>query len=166
VNSVGRTRRVLAIDPGYGGTGWALFHDEKWHSCGIITAPKTVGDPDLNGRAHYITAQLHVICKRNAVGRVLIEMPAFFQSSGGQLAAGSGALVKLTFLVGYINAVLRRRRPQLVPVSQWKGNLPKHVVERRVKRILGEGTVERNKIKDHAMDAVGIGLWYFGYAMK
>ena len=44
-----------------------------------------------------------------------------------------------------------------VPVMQWKGNLPKAVVKKRVMEAFG-----LEKIPNHAADAAGIGLWVVG----
>ena len=71
------------------------------------------------------------ICKVAMVDLVGIEYPAFFNSAGGTMVAKKGDLLKLTFLVGIIYTYVRRHqgiKVLLVPVNEWKGQLPKEIV--------------------------------------
>ena len=98
---------------------------------------------------------------------VAYEMPTYFQAGKGQVAASSGALVKLVFLVGSINQALYETKyiscHQVTPI-QWKGQLPKDVAAKRIMRILGDDIpdVPGEPLNNHVIDAIGIGLYLLG----
>jgi hypothetical protein len=145
-------RRLLSIDPGLGGTGWALWTHAK--------APDAVGV-----RCEELANKLIFTVDEHAVMRdstfVYLEMP---QHMGGRkgIAAQAGSVYVLTFLVGYLAARLRPCQVIVVNPGEWKGQLPKDVVQRRIERIIGKRKCEDLGIKTHAWDAVGIGLHALG----
>lgn len=92
-----------------------------------------------------------------------LEWPAFFESPTGQASARSESLVKLACAVGWVAAYLDVRDIDntFVPVNQWKGQLTKPAVERRIKAILGADACK--EFTSHDWDAVGIGLYAKGF---
>ncbi len=96
------------------------------------------------------------------VKEIWCELPAFFESAGGMMVATKGDLIKLTFLTGMFAGIakLNRCRFHVVPVSAWKGQLPKEITRNRIQKLLG---TKACTWKDHNVwDAVGIGLWAKG----
>jgi hypothetical protein len=91
--------------------------------------------------------------------RVVSEYPAYF---GGQSVRGwaTGDLQKLTFLVGVLCGHFAESEFTEVTPGNWKGQLPKSVVIRRLQKRFGPGATQEWE-KD-AWDAVGIGLWKLG----
>ncbi|GAH42403.1 unnamed protein product [marine sediment metagenome] len=88
-------------------------------------------------------------------------------SAQGYAAASGDAYTKLCVSIGVIMDALDGLWPFakwiLVPVNEWKGQLPKPVVVRRVRQVLGKLEDEQGKtIATHAIDATGIGLWVKG----
>jgi hypothetical protein len=78
-----------------------------------------------------------------------------------QLGWAKGDLQKLCFLVGMLAGYFKTAR-SFTPVTpnEWKGQLPKQVVIRRlIKRFGATATADWQK---DAWDAVGIGLWKMG----
>ncbi|MFH1394918.1 MAG: hypothetical protein ABIH09_02040 [Candidatus Omnitrophota bacterium] len=143
------------IDAGISGTGYAIW-SENWkliHS-GIVTSREKSWDAKGKSIAERLKTILN---KEFPVAYVAIEMPAFFQSTGGQVTARSGALVKLSWFVGLLAGTLRDKGIRYVSVPEWKGSLPKDVVERRIKKIL-----PKVKMRSHSVDAIGIGLYLAG----
>lgn len=92
--------------------------------------------------------------------RVVLEMPRFYQSSGGLLCARAGSLIKLAMLTGSIYGKLKVIcEPTLIDSSIWKGQLPKNVAKRRTKKFLsGSEWVYRPK-NEHEWDALGLAVW-------
>ena len=82
-------------------------------------------------------------------------------SAKGQVAAESGALVKLSQTIGRITQILIDAgcKVELIEVAKWKGTLPKEVCERRIRRLLPRIP---EKQSNHAIDAIGIGLFKLG----
>lgn len=146
----------LTVDPGLAGTGWALW-DNKWEliQCGIVTSRKKLTD----GKMKDIALNLWDEVAFHPPTMVYIEQPQKFNSAKGDMVANRGDLVKLTRLVGFIEAFFQFRGAQteMVSIMKWKGQLSKRIVEDRVKRIL-----PKLKAESHAVDAVGIGLYLKG----
>ena len=161
-------RRLIAIDPGLGGTGWALWdrhHQMVPVATGVVR--DTAKDDTLANRCWDLKEKLFLALSNADSGWhrastfVYIEMPQHMQSAAG-IAAQAGAIYKLTFLVGYLAARLHPSTVIVVTPGDWKGQLPKAVVMGRVLNRLGPRVCERLQIKSHAWDAVGIGLWALG----
>lgn len=147
----------LTVDPGISGTGYAVW-SLKWKllETGALHESRAKNWED-KGKA--IAVGLYKVSQKFNVTRVYIEFPQYMQSAGGQVTARSGSLVKLCWMVGFISAVFMDKIIRLVGVNEWKGNLPKDVTEKRVRRLL-PGLPK--KMKSHAVDALGIGLFLQG----
>ncbi len=158
------TGPFLSIDPGLSGTGWA-----EWSGPGKLTAagviyPNSETSDIWSEKAENITDRLLMATKRfgkRTVHNVYIEMPQQMTNIRG-LAAQGGAVYKLAFLVGYIARAYYPASVHPVLVSEWKGQLPKNVVEHRIIKKLGTDLCAKLNIRTHAWDAVGIGLWAGG----
>lgn len=151
---------MLAIDPGLSGTGWAYFSRTRLVRVGTLKAP--LGDWD--DRIPWYCEQVSTIARRNKCRSTIIELPMFMQSQGGMLSARSGALVKLSMLVGAMQFCLIDGGfvVRLITSTKWKGQLPKPIVEDRIRKTLGLERVNELRISTHGWDAVGIGLHHFG----
>lgn len=178
---------VLAVDPGVAGTGWALWRSVKKgqqapnhpDEVGVLTprggtfVEKSNAIADelhvITGRARWLCAVHRVYfcgCGKQPHVLVACEFPEFQAAAHRMMGWKRGDLQKLTYLVGAVgymaygmtvSAVL-----EPVPVSQWKGQLPKAVVTDRIREALGSAACGQLAIKTHAWDAVGIGLWRLG----
>lgn len=145
------------IDPGAECAG-AVFKKGRVYRTHLFTGRK---DSTWCDRASYAAETMAAFMAVNlpAKGRVYIEYPAFFESFGGQVSARKGSLVKLAVVVGMTFNACRGRglRPQFVNVNDWKGQLKKKIIERRIRRV-----VPGIELKLHEWDAVGIGLKQLG----
>jgi hypothetical protein len=156
---------ILAVDPGVNGTGWALLRarDAKLCDCGTLHGKGT----DWGRKCVQILNGYERIISRNYIGQVFIESPVFMHGYGGYTAASTGSLVKLSMLCGalYLSTVMKHGTC-LVEPSKWKGQLPKKVCNARViekltkESLCDSGFLE--KISNHALDAIGLGLWALG----
>jgi Holliday junction resolvasome RuvABC endonuclease subunit len=149
---------ILTVDPGLNGTGWAVwdYNDMRFIDAGIIKPWKNLSWQD---EGQYILRHLLDLREQYDIPSLYIEYPAFFGSAGGQVTAASGALVKLSWLVGLIcGGFHSSTKVFLTPVNEWKGQLPKSVVSQRIIAI----DSQFKKYKSHAHDAIGIGLYVRG----
>lgn len=98
------------------------------------------------------------------ITRVYCELPQHFEGARGAAAEARGDIIKLTYMVaGYGLVCAFKRVPfEHVPVINWKGQLSKETVEKRVRRIIGEDTFRQLNIRRDIVDAVGLGLWVKG----
>lgn len=143
----------ITIDPGLAGTGYAVW-TPHWQLIdhGVITSR----EEEWTSKGPDIVARLAERAMHFDAGVGYVELPQLFQSAGGLVTANSGALVKLAWFVGFICG----RMPcpvELVGVNEWKGQLPKAIVQKRIlKRMPG------CRAKSHDWDAIGIGLYKAG----
>jgi hypothetical protein len=160
--------RVMFVDPGLTGTGWALFETIKCNAGvsgargyfegprfrGVLRPKKSV---QWEGRAAVIAAWLEGVIASSQPKVVVIEWPQVWQTQSGQGSIASGSFSKLCYLCGTLAEVVRRAglvAPVLVEPSRWKGQLPKATVLKRIRRRFPKlGT-----LPDHEGDAVGMGL--------
>ena len=98
------------------------------------------------------------------VEEVFIEWPEFEPSARGRAAANRGDLGKLYLSASVVAAAGyetgKTVRP--IPVSVWKGQLPKKIVAERITDRIGRDAVKELKIVSHGFDAVGIGHYVIG----
>ena len=146
----------MSIDPGLSGTGWAAWEGEIPTSCGVLKPKKEV---DWTENAYQISFAVCLLVRKFRPLETLIEFPRYMPgSSAGRASAASGSLIKLAFLVGSItNKVTPYTDVRLIG-TDWKGNLKKDIMQRRVERELGISLCQKLDVKTHAWDALGIGL--------
>jgi len=154
-------RRLLAVDPGVGGTGWALFINDELKQVGCCS-PKNARAPWVKRQAD-VVRQLSLSVNTSTTGTVVIECPELQTSAKGWASARRGDLVKLALITGAIVHVFRSWEVELVTPFQWKGVLPKRITMKAVREEVPasvRGTLRLDSYPDHTWDAVGIGLWY------
>jgi len=164
---MGSMKRGMFVDPGLGGTGWALF---EWDTKSKKPTPP-IGTGVIRGpRGERWDNKVWSICRSfagtvSAVHpvEVAFEMPEIWSGSAKSHASSThkankgepSDLHKLIFLIGGLAEVAREKTnkiPILITVEDWKGQLPKKIVLKRLKSAFGVD------YKDHEGDAVGMGL--------
>lgn len=154
---------LLAVDPGIA-LGWAYWPKNRKYPtrCGIIKPHNRSKDFFLD--THSTIHQLSNVILELKPGIIACEWPAHFSSAGGEVAAGSGSIVKLAFNVGQIALAADACECEFFPiaVNKWKGNLKKRIVEKRIRKILPESRLEYLEPESHTWDAIGIGLYVRG----
>lgn len=158
-----RAVRLLAIDPGLTGTGAAV-----WTRSGPVPDEVFVVKSDLGKKADWIdrcaniAGHLMNIIHTHEIESVVCEMMEMHSSARAQMMWRAGDFQRTLVLIGTIHGMAIENQVKefaVVPPSVWKGQLPKEVMERRIRRIVGDRQCERLGIQTHAWDAVGIGLW-------
>lgn len=168
----GKIGNFVTIDPGLGGTGWALWSRESFsrlvppHSSGSIELPSSMDDWPWQRRATQLAGLLWQVLSCRAVGELYIEEPAFHESGHGIAAARSGDLIKLAVTAGILvgagcGAGNPPLTPIMVPISSWKGSVSKDIIAQRVMKRLPNWKPSTKTT--HEMDAVGIGLFVKGH---
>lgn len=147
---------LLTIDPGLTGCGWAKFDvaSRELTFSSVIRSAKA-DDKDWIARCQYVADELSKVVNLNADLHVVIEMPELWEGDVRSYAStSSGSLFKLAVLCGFLGRTFQGSRITFVSPQQWKGQLPKDVVMRRVLKKTG-----LKKVRDHECDAIGLGLW-------
>ena len=152
--------RLMAIDPGLQGTGVAIWNSTSHVPihCDVLNGPKGV---DWIRRVDTIAVQVSRLVQQYQVDGIVCEMMEFHGTAKSAMS-WHGDLQRTLILIGTIYGMTRIRCPffRLTPPSEWKGQLPKSVTIRRVRRAIGREACRKLAITTHAWDAVGIGLWH------
>jgi hypothetical protein len=156
-------KNVLFIDPGITGTGLAFFQPLVAHkpTKTYSRAGKGYGG-DWQHQSHMLAGWLEECLwnsKNVRAPSVVIEFPRTFGSAKSYAATVDGSLSKLVYLIGLYSAVVWKvtwRQSILLDPCEWKGQLPKKVVDGRIESA-GWGTYH-----NHVSDAVGMGLAAIG----
>ena len=152
---------TMSIDPSVRSCGWAVWKNKSLKDFGVMYAANTK-EKDWQQSGEEIGNSLRDKAVKWKVEKVYCEFPAYF---GDNVAAHSGSLVKLSWMVGFLNGLFIAQNVsyELVRVNDWKGQLPKNIVQMRIARILPKNIIRRlNSMRSDAYDAVGIGLFIHG----
>jgi hypothetical protein len=157
------TTHLVAIDPGLNSMGWAYWarspSDRPPTRTGLIKAPRKL---ELAPRALWIAKELDTeLFKWDSGIRSTDFVSEFPAWHGIQLGWAAGDLQRLVFLVGVLAGYFKEAH-SFIPVTpgEWKGQLPKSVVTRRLIKRFGPGATQ--EWERDVWDAVGIGLWKMG----
>lgn len=162
-------RALLAIDPGLQGTGLAFWSANKTRPSWVkVIRPNRPGLASVYtwiDRARSLAEQigaieLDMIIATGKEVRIVCELMEMHQSARAQMMWKTGDLQRTLVLIGMIART--DRSVELVKPSEWKGQLSKAIVERRLREKIGNKACDRLGIESHAWDAVGIGLWALG----
>lgn len=130
--------RYLSIDPSINRIGWALFDTAagdfnqltNWNF-GQLCPPRagTLSVKLAGIKAHFSQASAdHLVC----------EMPSFFNSERGRIAAREGDMNKLTLVIGTIYGCVPGAELFLYTPQTWKGSVPKEITRKRFLRAFGD----------------------------
>lgn len=170
------TTSLISIDPGLNSMGWAYWRGGRVHDIitrnvdrpptkvGLINAPRKM---ELRDRSLWIARELERETRTlgNMGGPISISecviVSEFPEWMGIQLGWSAGDLQKLVFLVGVLAGYFSKAQGFVeVKPGEWKGQLPKSVVIKRLRKKFGSAAVQDWE-KD-VWDAVGIGMWAMG----
>jgi Holliday junction resolvasome RuvABC endonuclease subunit len=156
----------FTVDPGLGGTGVAVWPIDEWEKpyAPLCTRVLKCTKGDWVQRAKSISVDFNKMVHNYEPSKVWIEYPSYFESK--HEAAVKGDILKLAFLIGKFSAscdtlaLIGSCEFIPLPVNDWKGQLSKDTVAKRVANKLH---CQPNLFPDHAMDAVGMGVYLKGF---
>ena len=159
------TKRMLTIDPGFH-TGLALWDGDLEPRIDSINVSSKKSIKTLEDKLDDMWMKFEGYLADNIldIELVVIEgVETWSGSSKSKVASTTGSLSKLSYLIGGYCQLCREYGIafKIISVRDWKGNLPKEVVEKRVISKCNL-TYTKGKITDHIYDAVGIGLAMMG----
>jgi Holliday junction resolvasome RuvABC endonuclease subunit len=146
---------LFCVDPGSEGTGWAYWKNIKIIKPSQTGVHKATREKEWKNKIDKIANEVDAFLDDNPCNIGIVEFPEFWKGSKRSLAsAHTGSLVKLCVLTGVLYEVIQRYSYETLFVKprEWKGNLPKDVVDLRIYEAIGK------RYKNHVSDAVGIGL--------
>jgi len=155
---------TITIDPGleFGYALWDFLEYQKNNPRSLFSAGIFKSGSGWKNKLLSTTYSLSDLCEVYKIRKAVIEQPQFFASSGGTMVAARGDLIKLSMAAGAVAGVvgLYCRNVIFAPVTTWKGQLPKKIVEQRIFQIYDQDLPV--PLSSHMWDAVGIGLWDLG----
>lgn len=144
---MGSRRRVISIDPGVHQTGIAV-----WDGGQLIAALLTPTD------------ELLPLSDANVI---VVELPQVYVRARSK--GDPNDLINVAFAAGKVVGSLRSDETTVTTVkpAAWKGQVPKHIIEARVKKALSATELDnvvqcKPNLMHNVWDAVGIGLAYMG----
>jgi len=151
-------RRVLTIDPGIRSTGYAY-----WYDLSDTVPPMDSGiwrqkaDIDWKKAVEGQWFEFRLFLNYRLIDLVVFETPSVWQSAKSHASAVKGDLFKMSHMLGgfHYMCAMWEIDIKLITPRDWKGQLPKRVVEARLMKQYGV------KFRDHECDAVGIGSWLY-----
>lgn len=144
-------KRVLAVDTGVAEWGWAVV------DCEEAIASVTAWDVVKRQTIHAACGTLNAIGATHRPDVVVIEKPRVIGGAKGLAAAFSGDVVELAIMAGAMMVGAGEKRGEFATPQDWKGSVPKGIMERRIRSI-----IDLNGARSHAIDAIGIALWRLG----
>lgn len=162
--------RVLTIDPGLGGTGWASWEASSWEklckpvASGAIEVASCDLKRDWWWRMDWLCDQMMGVVFQEKTNAYFIEQPQYMPGGVGITAAERGDLIKLAMLAGGICSRISYNHASTpwfpVPVSEWKGQLAKDICADRASRKLNMSFKGKTT---HEADAIALGLYCKGF---
>lgn len=157
---------AVSVDPGLSGTGVVYWRKGFPHTSQVLLPPQYItrndvkpGEDDVVARARWLASMI-VMSAGFEPYTMIVEFPEFQAGATRQMGWKTGSLQRLTFLVGVMVGYLPANWRIIMPTpSQWKGQLPKDVVQRRMIAKYGKQKCDALRVRTHAWDALGIGEW-------
>jgi len=152
--------KLLAVDPGLRTTGYALFNAGELVQCGLWEIEKK---KSLEECVWTIAKKSKVFSKH--VDKLIIEIPQIYRQR--YWMGDPNDLITVAIIVGTVCGCLRIKDVVFTTPSNWKGQVPKNIHNKRVLgkltkqevRVLNGCTVKASLLHN-TLDAIGVGLWY------
>ena len=158
-------KSVLAVDPGTHSTGWARFEGGTMVAAGVA-----LGGTGAQPARVVATARAVELANGSPTGldELVVEYPQVHKY-GSAAKADPDDLLALALVAGAVLQTYPDARARLVRPAQWKGQVPKAVMGRRVmehltppERGVVDAVAMAHKPDHNMLDAIGIGLWHLG----
>lgn len=176
-------RRFLAVDPSIESVGWALYDDVDME---LIEAGHFVTQRGTHAqRLMQIGEAIYLLTLEHGPDYVVIEEPMIYPEYPGQrkknidpndiikLALATGAVFGAV-VAGVLQAAGEMHIESVTYLPrEWKGQMPKDVMNNRVQRHLDRGGIEvpclkrlNKRQRGDVLDAIGIGLYHMHGKVK
>lgn len=163
---------ILAIDPSIANLGWAILTYEpgtdahpRIECSGTVKRKTSNLSPEhrINSILEGLEDEIVNWFCRATNGTIVIEQPQLWGSYKSTASLHSGALLGLHILTGalYWWGTTHVKEVHLIPVTEWKGQLPKSVTRKRMEK--------KYDVKFETFDesdAVGLGDYFIGTMTK
>lgn len=134
---------ILSIDPSVNNIGVCLYDKITNEICWKLLRPPKFErvENTLVWIKKYLEKMIGVTIHKeneialNFITEVVCEMPQFFNSNKGAVAATKGYTLDLACICGYLAGICKFAKPYYYLPIQWKGNVPKRGMIKRFERL-------------------------------
>lgn len=157
---VKKKNRLMSIDPSINNVGMAIWELPNTLMMHKLLHPKVGCRNNEYDKSLSILDQIKEWIQTYAVNRIILEVPEHW-AVGGFEARESGSIAKLMLVVGLIYSLKHDLEElKVVKPREWKGQLPKQVMENRLRDNYLEINVDLSALNPNVVDAIGIGHFY------
>jgi hypothetical protein len=152
--------RLISIDPSINNMGVAIWEIGKKELLfnKLLHPDRACRETDFSKSVSLLQQVKHWI-KVYGVSKMIMEIPEHWAVAGFE-AREKGSMAKLMFVCGMMASLVQElKEVKLVTPREWKGQLPKQVMENRL-RDSYLPNVDLAKLNDNVVDAIGIGHYY------
>lgn len=148
---------ILAVDPSINSCGYAVFENNQISPILYnIISSKSLNTQDFEyiAKSRAMFEKVRTIQSQFKDCKIILEVPEYRKSA--YIARESDAIVKLSFVCGMISSL---ENVHHYTPSQWKGQVPKEVMRKRLANYITD--IDIMHIKQHdVVDAIGLGYYY------
>jgi hypothetical protein len=158
--SLKKKDRLMSIDPSINNVGMAIWELPNGLMMYKLLHPKVNARNNEYDKSLSILDQLKEWIQTYSVNRMILEIPEHWAVAGFE-ARENGSIAKLMLVVGLIYSL----KPTLdelriVKPREWKGQLPKQVMENRLRDDYLAIDIDLAALNPNVVDAIGIGHFY------
>jgi hypothetical protein len=160
---------VIAIDPGKHALGWSAWGNHLLVACGLARAEGR----DLGQLAATLACQLPTGADVAVVERMVHAYTRIKVKGQAAMTRVAADLLDLQAIAGFVagHSIAEGGKVEWFAAHQWKGDTPKEVTEKRIRKALGPEEMEvyhaalmqiPKGLRHNMVDGVGLGLFYRG----
>ncbi len=161
---------LVSIDPGTEETGIALYRAGALADVDVLRVQRSVGNREQRASVmgRLAVDRVRAWCGPaggGSLSRVVLEYPQIYRHGAGSEVDPDDVLC-LVLVIGHVWGTFHAtngNKLELVRPADWKGQVPKRVMNNRIVGTLSpaEQQLVHAKVRSNhnALDAVGIGLW-------
>jgi hypothetical protein len=152
--------RLISVDPSINNVGIAIWDLPNTLLMYKLVHPKVGCRNNEYDKSLSILDQIKEWIKIYTINRMILEVPAHW-AVGGFEARETGSIAKLMLVVGLLYSLKHNLEElKIVKPHEWKGQLPKNVMENRLRADYLAIDVDLSKLNSNIVDAIGIGHFY------
>lgn len=153
---------MISIDPSIRAMGWADFLDDKVVYCGLVRSKAKLPEDAVRDQLSMFIKQCHSYPKK-----LVIELPQVYDPK--KWKGDPNDLIWVSVLCGALIGHFSKADTLIYRPAQWKGQLPKEVVQMRVEETLSQEEIDLvlwtmnyhkypNYLRHNIWEAIGLGL--------